>query len=61
MLEGSVLSVVEQMVGTLSLVALSLLGVLHLEINTSLGEAVALNLRGAMDHDISFVVVVLLQ
>jgi hypothetical protein len=61
MLEGSILSVVEQMVGTLSLVALSLLGVLHLVINTSLGEVVALSLRGAIDHSLSFVVLVLLQ
>jgi hypothetical protein len=61
MLEGLVLSVVEQMVGILSLVALSLLDVLHLVINTSLGEVAALNLRGAMDHNFSFVVLVLLQ
>jgi hypothetical protein len=40
MLEGSVLSVVEQMVSTLSLVVLSLLDVLHLVINTSLGVSI---------------------
>jgi hypothetical protein len=61
MLEGSVLSVIEQMVSTLSLVVLSLLDVLHLVINTSLGEVPVLSLRGATDHGISFVVLVLLQ
>jgi hypothetical protein len=61
MLEGSVLSVVEQMVGTLSLAVLSLLDVLHLVINTSLGEVAVLSLRGATDHRFSFVVLVLLQ
>jgi hypothetical protein len=61
MLEGSVLSVVEQMVGTLSLVVLSLLDILHLVINTSLGEVIGLSLRGATDHRFSFVVHVLLQ
>jgi hypothetical protein len=58
MLEGSVLSVVEQMVGTLSLVVLSLLDVLHLVINTSLGEVAVLSLRGATDHRFYFVVLV---
>jgi hypothetical protein len=61
MLEGSVFSVVEQMVGTLSLVVLSLLDVLHLVINTSLGEVIVLSLRGTIDHTFSFVVLVLLQ
>jgi hypothetical protein len=61
MLEGSVLSVVEQMVSTLSLVVLSLLDVLHLMINTSLGEVAVLSLREATDHGLSFVVLVLLQ
>jgi hypothetical protein len=60
MLEGSVLSVVEQMVSTLSLVVLSLLDVLHLVINTSLGEVAVLSLREATDHGLSFVVLVLL-
>jgi hypothetical protein len=61
MLEGSTLSVVEQMVGTLSLVVLSLLDVLHLVINTSLGEVATLSLRGATEHGLSFVVLMLLQ
>jgi hypothetical protein len=61
MLEGSALSVVEQMVGTLSLVVLSLLDVLHLVINTSLLEVAVLSLRGATDHAFPFVVLVLLQ
>jgi hypothetical protein len=61
MVEGSVLSVVEQMVGTLSLVLLSLLDVLHLVINKSLGEVAVLSLRGATDHSFPFVVLVLLQ
>jgi hypothetical protein len=39
MLEGSTLSVVEQIVGALSLVVLSLLDVLHLVINTRLPNA----------------------
>jgi hypothetical protein len=60
MQEGSVLSVVEQMVSTLSLVVLSLLDVLHLVINTSLGEVAVLSLRGAMDHGLSLVALVLL-
>jgi hypothetical protein len=60
MLEGSVLSVVEQMVSTLSLVVLSLLDVLHLVINTSLGEVAVLSLREATDHGLSFVALVLL-
>jgi hypothetical protein len=50
MLEGSVLSVMEQMVSTLSLMVLSLLDVLHLVINTSLGEVAVLSLRGATDR-----------
>jgi hypothetical protein len=61
MLEGSVLLVVEQMVSTSSLVVLSLLNVIHLVINTSLGEVAVLSLRGATDHCLSFVVLVLLQ
>jgi hypothetical protein len=52
MLEGSVPSVVEEMVSTLSLVVLSLLDVLHLVINTSSGEVAVLSLRGATDHGI---------
>jgi hypothetical protein len=61
MLEVSTFSVVEQMVGALSLVVLSLLDVLHLEINTSLGEVAVLSLRGATDHVFLFVVLVLPQ
>jgi hypothetical protein len=61
MLEGSVLSIVEQMVSTLSLVVLSLLDVLHLVINTSLGEVAVLSLKGATDHCLSFVLLVILQ
>jgi hypothetical protein len=61
MLEGSVFSVVEQMVSTLSLVVLSLLDDVHLMINTSWGEVAVLGLRGATDHGLSFVVLVLLQ
>jgi hypothetical protein len=61
MLEVSTVSVVEQMVGALSLVVLSLLDVLHLEINTSLGEVAVLSLRGATDHVFLFVVLVLPQ
>jgi hypothetical protein len=60
-LEGLVLSVVEQMVSTLGLVVLSLLDVLHLVINMSLGEVVVLSLIGATNHGLSFVVLVLLQ
>jgi hypothetical protein len=37
------------MVGTLSLVVLSLLDVLRLMINTSLGEVTVLSLKGATD------------
>jgi hypothetical protein len=61
MLEGLALSIVELMVGTLSLVALSLLDVLHLVINTSLREVAILSLRGATDHGFSFMVLILLQ
>jgi hypothetical protein len=58
-LEGSVLSVVEQMISTLSLVVLSLLDVHHLVINMSLGEVAVLSLRGATDRGLSFVVLIL--
>jgi hypothetical protein len=61
MLEGSVLSVVEQMVSTLSLVVLSLLDIIHLMINMSLGEVAVLSLKGATDHGLSFVALVLFQ
>jgi hypothetical protein len=60
MLVVSVLLVMMQVVGALSLVVLSLLDVLHLVINTSLGEVAALSLKGATDHTFLFVVLVLL-
>jgi hypothetical protein len=44
-----------------TMVVLSLLDVLHLVINTSLGEVAVLSLRGATDHCLSSVVLVLLQ
>jgi hypothetical protein len=43
------------------LVVLSLLDVLLLVVDTSLGEVAALGLRKATDHDLSFVVLVLVQ
>jgi hypothetical protein len=61
MLVVSVPLVMVQIVDTLSLVVLSLLEVLHLVINTSLGEVAALSLRGATDHAFLLVVLVLLQ
>jgi hypothetical protein len=42
-------------------VVLSLFVVLHLVINTRLGEVVVLSLRGATDHIFLFVVLILLQ
>jgi hypothetical protein len=60
MLESSARLVVKQVVGTLILVVLSLLDVLHLVINTSLGEVATLSLRGATNHVFLFVVLVLL-
>jgi hypothetical protein len=53
--------VVVHVMGMLSLVVACLLDVLHLMINTSLGEVAALSLRGAADHVFPFVVLVLLQ
>jgi hypothetical protein len=61
MLVVSVPLVMVQMADTLSLVVLSLLDVLHLVINTSLGEVTALSLRGTTDHAFLFVGLVLLQ
>jgi hypothetical protein len=61
MLVVSVPLVMVQMVDTLSQVMLSLLDVLHLVINTSLGEVATLSLRGATNHAFLFVVLVLLQ
>jgi hypothetical protein len=48
-------------VGLESLQMVSLLDVLHLVINMSLGEVAVLSLKGAMDHAFLFVVLVLLQ
>jgi hypothetical protein len=61
MLVVSVPLVMVQMVGTLSLLVLSLLDVLHLVINTSLGEVTVLSLKRATDHAFPFVVVIPLQ
>jgi hypothetical protein len=61
MLVVSVPLVMVQIVATSSLVVLNLLDVLHLVINTSLGEVAALSLRGATDHAFLFVVLLLLQ
>jgi hypothetical protein len=58
---GLLQEVVVLVVGLESLQVVSLLDVLHLVINTSLGEVAALSLRGAMDHAFPIVVVVLLQ
>jgi hypothetical protein len=43
-----------------TMVVLSLLDVLHIVINTSLGEVAVLSLRRATDHAFPFVVVVTL-
>jgi hypothetical protein len=61
MLVVSVPLVMVLMVNTLSLVVLCVLDVLHLVIDTSLGEVAALSLRGATDQIFPIVVVVLLQ
>jgi hypothetical protein len=58
---GLLQEVVVLVVGLESLQVVSLLDVLHLVINTSFGEVVALSLRGAMDHAFRIMVVVLLQ
>jgi hypothetical protein len=60
MLVVSVPLVMMQVVGALRLVVLCVLDVLHLVINTILGEVAALILRGATDHAFPIVVVVLL-
>jgi hypothetical protein len=57
----SVLLVVVQVVGMVSLVVLSFLDVLHLVLNTRVGEVVALSWRGATVHGLLFVAFVLLQ
>jgi hypothetical protein len=53
--------VVVQVMGVLSLAVVCLLDILHLVINTSLGDLATLSLRGAADHVFPFVVLVLLQ
>jgi hypothetical protein len=53
--------VVVLVVGLESLQVVSLMDVLHLVINTSLGEVATSSLRGATDHAFPIVVVVLLQ
>jgi hypothetical protein len=53
--------VVVLVVGLESLQVVSLLDVLHLVINTSLGEVAALSLKEATDHAFPIVVVILLQ
>jgi hypothetical protein len=57
----SVPLVMVHMVDTLNLVVLGLVDILHLVINTKLGEVAASSLRGATDHAFLFVVLVLLQ
>jgi hypothetical protein len=58
---GLLQEVMVLVVGLESLQVVSLLDVLHLVINTSLGEVAALSLRGATDHAFPIMVVVLLQ
>jgi hypothetical protein len=58
---GLVHLVMVYVMGMLSLAVVCLLDVLHLVINTSLGEVATLSLRGATDHSFPFVVLVLLQ
>jgi hypothetical protein len=58
---GLLQEVVVMVIGLESLQVVSLLDVLHLVINTSLGEVAALSLRGATDHAFPIMVVVLLQ
>jgi hypothetical protein len=57
----SVLVVVPLVVGMVSLVVLSLLGVLHLVLNTRVEKVVALSLRGATVHGLPFVAFTVLQ
>jgi hypothetical protein len=58
---GLLQELVVLVVGLESLQVVSLLDVLHLVINTSLGEVATLSLKGATDHAFPIVVVVLLQ
>jgi hypothetical protein len=60
MMLGSVPSVVVLVVGAMSLVVLSLLVVLLLVVNTSLGEVTTLSWRGATVHGLPFMAFVLL-
>jgi hypothetical protein len=60
-MRGLVLKVVVLMVGLESLQEVSLLGVLHLVLNTGIGRVVALSWRGGTVHGFPFVVLVLLQ
>jgi hypothetical protein len=53
--------VVVLVVGVVNLVVLSLLDILHLMLNTSLGEVATLSLRGATYHGLSFVTFILPQ
>jgi hypothetical protein len=57
---GSIPLVVVHVVGMVSLVVLSLLDVLHLVLNTSVGGSIALSLRGATAHCLLFMAFVLL-
>jgi hypothetical protein len=58
---GLVPLVVVHVMGMLSLAVVCLLDVLHLVINTSLGEVTALILKGATYHIFPFMVLILLQ
>jgi hypothetical protein len=58
---NSVQEVVVLVVGLESLQVASLLDVLHLVINTSLGEVAVLSPRGGTDHAFPFMVLILLQ
>jgi hypothetical protein len=60
-LEVSVLEIMVLVVGLESQQVVSLLGVLPLEFTTGMGGVVALRWRGGTVHELSFVVLVLLQ
>jgi hypothetical protein len=57
----SVLVVVVLVVGMVSLVVFSLIDVLHLVLNTVVGEVVALSWKGATVHGLPFVAFILLR
>jgi hypothetical protein len=59
--QGLVFEVVVLVVGLESLQEVSLLGVLPLVLNTGMGGSVALRWRGGTVHELSFMVLVLLQ